>query len=139
MTDVVSFRSLAFRPLSRALSELAVRRDYVVDLTIVCILNALVRLPWVLIVHPGLVWDSTFCYLGAKSIAAGHGYSILGHPTAFFPVGWPAFLAGVFLITGPSVAVIAPVNVILWALTSVLVYLLVERLGGRAVGLVTAS
>jgi asparagine N-glycosylation enzyme membrane subunit Stt3 len=97
------------------------------------------RLPWALIVHTGPSSDSLFYYLGAKSIAAGHGYEILHHPTAFFPVGWPAFLAGVFLITGPSFIAVKVAVLVLWMLTTALVYLLGRRLGGRSVGLVAGA
>jgi len=89
-----------------------------------------------LLTHAGPSSDSFFYYLGAKSIAAGHGYEILGHPTAFFPVGWPAFLAGIFLVTGPSFVVVKITNLVLWALTTTLVYTLGRRLGGRRVGVV---
>ena len=97
------------------------------------------RLPWALIVHAGPSSDSYFYYLGAKSIAAGHGYEILHHPTAFFPVGWPAFLAGLFLITGPSFVVVKIAALALWMLTTAFVYLLGRRLGGRSVGLVAGG
>jgi 4-amino-4-deoxy-L-arabinose transferase-like glycosyltransferase len=93
----------------------------------------------VLLVHAGPTSDSYFYYLGAKSIAAGHGYEILGHPTAFFPVGWPAFLAGIFFITGPSFVVVKTVNLLLWAITTGLVYALGRRLGGRSTGLVAGG
>ena len=98
-----------------------------------------VRLPWALIVHAGPSSDSLFYYLGAKSIAAGHGYEILHHPTAFFPVGWPVFLAGVFLITGPSFIAVKVAALLLWMLTTAFVYLLGRRLGGRSVGLVAGG
>ena len=94
------------------------------------------RLPWVLLTHAGPSSDSLFYYLGAKSIAAGHGYSILGHPTAFFPVGWPAFLGAIFFVTGPSFVVVKITNLVLWVLTTALVYALGRRLGGRRVGVV---
>jgi 4-amino-4-deoxy-L-arabinose transferase-like glycosyltransferase len=102
----------------------------------VAALSVLVRLPWVLIVHPVPVSDTRFYYLSAVSIANGHGYQILGHPTAFFPVGWPAVLGALFFFTGPSMLAIEILNLVLWAVTSMLVYVLGRRLGGRAAGLV---
>ena len=86
--------------------------------------------------HGGSTSDSYFYYLSARSISEGHGYSIMSHPTAFFPVGWPAFLAGLFLITGPSFAAVKALNLLLWALSAGLAYALGRRLSGRAVGLV---
>ena len=101
-------------------------------------MSVLVRLPWVIFVRHGLVWDSTYYFYSAKSIAAGHGYAINGHPTAFLPVGWPAFLGGVFALTGPSIWTVLVVNLLLWAVITALVYLLARRVGGRATGLIAA-
>lgn len=103
------------------------------------VLSLLARLPWVLLTHGGASSDSLFYYLGAKSIAAGHGYQILGHPTAFFPVGWPAFLAGIFVVTGPSFVVVKVVNLVLWTITTGLTYALGRRLGGRRVGVLAGG
>jgi len=117
---------------------LGARRDYVVDLGVAALVSTAFRLPWVVIVHHGLVWDSTFYYWAAKSIASGHGYAILGHPTGFFPVGWSAFLAFFFVFTGPSVWTILVLNLILWSVTAGLVYLLGRRMAGRAAGIVAS-
>jgi 4-amino-4-deoxy-L-arabinose transferase-like glycosyltransferase len=103
---------------------------------VIAALSVLVRLPWVLVVHPVPVSDTRFYYLSATSIANGHGYQILGHPTAFFPVGWPAFLGGLFSVTGPSMLAIEILNIVLWAITAALVYALGRRMGGRATGVV---
>jgi 4-amino-4-deoxy-L-arabinose transferase-like glycosyltransferase len=100
--------------------------------------SVLFRLPWVVLVRHGLARDSSFYYYAAKSIAAGHGYSILGHPTAFFPVGWPAFLALLFAVTGPSIWTIMVLNLILWSLITGLTYLFGRQMGGRKIGLVAA-
>ncbi len=116
-----------------------IRRSYMTDIGAVVALSLIARLPWVMLVHSGPSSDSFFYYLGAKSIAAGDGYQILHHPTAFFPVGWPAFLGGIFVLTGPSFAVVKAVNLVLWALTTGLVYALGRRLGGRSVGLVAGA
>ncbi|MGA9762724.1 MAG: glycosyltransferase family 39 protein [Gaiellaceae bacterium] len=120
----------------RAAAATATRRAWLIDLSVISALSVLVRLPWVLIVHPTPVSDTRFYYLSAQSIADGHGYQILGHATTFFPVGWPAFLAGLFTITGPSMPAIEILNLVLWAVTAGLVYALGRRMGGRAVGLV---
>jgi 4-amino-4-deoxy-L-arabinose transferase and related glycosyltransferases of PMT family len=116
------------------IAKLAARRAWLIDLSVVTTLSVLVRLPWLLIVHPVPVSDTRFYYFSANSIAQGHGYQILGHPTAFFPVGWPAFLAGLFYFTGPSMLAIEILNLVLWALIVALVYVLGRRLGDRATG-----
>lgn len=118
---------------------LAGRRAWLLDIAALTALSTLARLPWVLLAHAGPTSDSYFYYLSASSIADGHGYSIMGHSTAFFPVGWPAFLAGLFAITGPSFAAVKAVNLVLWALSAGLAYALGRRLGGRSVGLVSGG
>jgi 4-amino-4-deoxy-L-arabinose transferase-like glycosyltransferase len=120
-------------------SKRLIRRTYSLDIAVVTVLALAARLPWALIVHAGPSSDSLFYYLGAKSIAAGHGYEILHHPTAFFPVGWPAFLGGLFLITESSFIVVKAAALVLWMLTTAFVYLLGRRLGGRSVGLVAGG
>jgi len=116
-----------------------IRRDWLLDIAALVLLSALARLPWVLLVHGRATSDSYFYYLSARSISEGHGYSIMGHPTAFFPVGWPAFLAALFLVVGPSVATIKAANLVLWALSTGLAYVLGRRLGGRSVGVVSGA
>jgi 4-amino-4-deoxy-L-arabinose transferase-like glycosyltransferase len=126
--------AFTFRRLGRV-----IRRQTTIDVIALGALSLAARLPWVVLVHSGPSSDSFFYYLGAKSIAAGQGYQILGHPTAFFPVGWPAFLAGIFVVTGPSFLAVKVANLILWVVTTVLVYILGKKLGGRRVGLVAGA
>jgi hypothetical protein len=121
---------------ARVSRVLGTHRSVILDISLVAVLSVLARLPWVLIVHAVPTSDSYFYFLGATSIASGHGYAILGHPTAFFPVAWPGFLAGLFVFTGPSYAAVEVLNIVLWAVSGCLVYVLGRRLGGRAVGLV---
>lgn len=137
ISEIESARSPSPRPVRRRwVSRLAARRAWLVDLSVVTVLSVLVRLPWLLIVHPVPVSDTRFYYFSATSIAEGHGYQILGHPTAFFPVGWPAFLGGLFYFSGPSMLVIEVLNLVLWALVAVLAYALGRRLCDRATGVV---
>jgi 4-amino-4-deoxy-L-arabinose transferase-like glycosyltransferase len=64
---------------------------------------ALVRLLWISVVHVPQTVDWLWYYQSAVSIARGHGYSFNGIPTAFWPVGYPGFLAGIFYLVGPHV------------------------------------
>ncbi len=64
--------------------------------------------------------DLSWYYLRATGIAAGAGYSENGVPTAFWPVGWPAFLGAVFAVAGPSVLAGQIVNLVLSALVFML-------------------
>ena len=67
--------------------------------------------------------DFLWYYHRAVSLALGQGYVIAdGTPTAFFPVGYPGFLAGVFRLFGISVAAGQMANVVLGSLTVGLFY-----------------
>src|ERR1700757_3689740 len=46
--------------------------------------------------------DFAWYYARAVGIAAGSGYAEHGILTAFWPVGWPGFLAALFTAIGPS-------------------------------------
>ena len=61
----------------------------------------LVRLLWISVVHVPQVDDWLWYYQSAVGIASGHGYSFNRIPTAFWPVGYPGFLAGIFYLVGP--------------------------------------
>ena len=104
-------------------------RANIVGLAAVIAVSLGVRGAWVAVVHALPVSDFLFYYLGAASIAAGHGYSILGHPTSFFPIGYPAFLALLFTLFGTSLTVVRVSGVLLWTLSAGLAYLLGLRLG----------
>ena len=65
---------------------------------IVGVIAALLRVTWVLFAsRQPIGLSDPYIYLQfAASIAAGDGYnSLLGHPTAYFPPGYPFFLGGV--------------------------------------------
>jgi 4-amino-4-deoxy-L-arabinose transferase-like glycosyltransferase len=64
---------------------------------------AAVRLLWISLVHAPQTVDWLWYYQSGVSIASGHGYSFNGIPTAFWPVGYPGFLAGIFYLLGPHV------------------------------------
>ncbi len=79
--------------------------------------------------------DALWYYERASEIASGAGYAKGGVLTAFFPVGWPALLAGVFMITGPSVLAGQIVNLFFAALVFVFTLMVGTRLfGDRLIG-----
>jgi len=85
------------------------------------------------------VWDGHYYHFGAVRIAQGLGYSddimVSGvrtwHPWAHYPVGYSAFLAGVYRIFGPGLAVAPVVN----AITGALLVAVVHRISLRAMTL----
>jgi Dolichyl-phosphate-mannose-protein mannosyltransferase len=83
----------------------------------VCFLVYMATRIAVLFVHP-LEQSSDFqwYYQRAVEITSGSGYAEGGVLTAFWPVGWPGFLAALFNITGPSVLAAQIANLIFAAL-----------------------
>ncbi len=80
-------------------------------------------------------------YLGrAREIASGQGYQWQGRPTAYWPIGWPAFLGAALSVFGPSVAVGKAVNLVLtWLLCPLAAALAWRWSGSRwAAGLAAA-
>lgn len=56
--------------------------------------------------------DSAWYVARAKEIAAGMGYQEGGFPTAYWPVGWPAILAGGYLLLGSMPLTVVVLNAI---------------------------
>lgn len=88
------------------------------------------RLAWIavaLAAGTGPVSDAAWYAERAAAIASGQGYSIAGTPTAYWPVGYPAFLGALFGVFGdaPSAGMIAN------ALLSVLAMYLALRIARR--------
>jgi 4-amino-4-deoxy-L-arabinose transferase-like glycosyltransferase len=103
-----------------------------------CALGALIRVLWMTNVHSVPVSDFAYYLNKGISLANGQGYTSGGVPTAFWPPGYPIFLAGVFKVFGGSLEVAKATNIVLWTATTVLVYLLGLRLDGRATAAVAA-
>jgi len=72
--------------------------------------------------------DDIDYYELASSLAAGDGYAVRGgQPTARRPFFYPAFLAAVFKLTGPSVAVAKLVQVLLGTLIVWMIFIVGRR------------
>ncbi len=94
-----------------------------------CILAATaLRLIWIAFVHPPQVSDFEWYYERAVSVASGHGYTWNGVPTAYWPVGYPGFLAAVFYFFGTSPMVGQITNVFLSVATILLSYRLSKEI-----------
>ncbi len=88
----------------------------------VVVLAFAIRLCWILIFHPNPISDFAFYFRGAASIARWYGYAPFGVATAYFPVGYPLFLAVLFWIFGVSVTVAQTANLFLSVASLVLAY-----------------
>lgn len=72
--------------------------------------------------------DFGWYFQRGQSIADGAGYSVNGVPTAYWPVGYPGFLAIIFSIFGDSLFLAKLANVILYLAIIILAYLFSKRM-----------
>jgi 4-amino-4-deoxy-L-arabinose transferase-like glycosyltransferase len=92
------------------------------------VLGTFLRVAWIYLVDPDQVSDFSWYQQFATNIALGKGYSINGMPTGYWPIGYPAFLGGLFYLFGPSVLVGKVANIVLYMGTIFLTYTLSKRL-----------
>ena len=123
----------------RVVQQRWLARADLLPVTLIALAAGVSRLAWVAIVKAQPVSDFLFYYRGAVNIATGAGYSIRDHATAFFPVGYPALLAGVFKVAGTDTAVMKLTNVALWVVAAVLAYVLGKQVAGRTAGIVAGA
>ena len=81
----------------------------------VLILGVGLRILWIALVHPNPISDCGWYYDRAISIASGEGYAVDGKLTAYWPVGYSAFLGLLFRIAGPSIWLPVITNVLISA------------------------
>ncbi|MDQ0189154.1 DUF2029 domain-containing protein [Alicyclobacillus cycloheptanicus] len=67
------------------------------------LVNVVLRGAWLCWMHPPQLYDFAWYYQRAVSLLQGKGYVWNGHPTAYWPIGYPYFLSLVFHLTGPHV------------------------------------
>lgn len=98
------------------------------------------RMVWTLAIDTQPVTDFAWYFDRAASIAAGQGYSVDGRLTAYWPVGYPAFLGLWFAVLGPSVVLGKILNTVLVVLGIWIAGHLGRRISGRdSVGLAAAA
>ena len=94
----------------------------------VCLLcAALVRVLWLALVPAVQAYDWLWYFQRGVDIAGGRGYAVEGIPTAYWPVGYPAFLGGVFYLFGPHVVAGQAANILEVLGTILCVYYFVRK------------
>lgn len=123
-------------PQPRALlgDEWLSKRD-AIALAVVSAIAVAVRIVFVSIVRPVPVSDFGWYYQHAVQITTGLGFTTNGFPTAYWPLGWPYFLAAVFAVFGPNAYAGEVVQAILNGLTAGLVFVIAYRIAGGACAL----
>lgn len=110
------------------------RRDTIGVLS-VFLAAIVIRLAFVSIVRPVPVSDFLWYFGRAIGIAEGAGFSRGGLATAYFPPGWPYFLAGIVHLFGASPFAAEIMQAVLGALTAALVVVIGRVIAGRAAGI----
>ena len=80
------------------------------------------RIGWVLLIPSSPTMDAYYYFEGGRAIAQGQGFMLEGQPNCFWPVGYPAFLAGLYLLFGPSVTAAQLGNALLSVGTALFAY-----------------
>ncbi|HKP63912.1 MAG TPA: hypothetical protein VJV78_44565 [Polyangiales bacterium] len=88
------------------------------------------RLAWALIFDPNPVNDGKWYFARSTEIAQGLGYQVSGLPTAYWPVGYPAFLGLVFRLFTPELAAMRMAQVVLAGATLFCIAFVARRLTG---------
>lgn len=114
------------------------RRDTLAILAIVVGAFAL-RLAFIFSVNVIPVSDFGWYYSHAVQIAHGAGYIEHGRPTAFWPPGWPYFLAFVVRIFGAEPLGAQIVQAVLNSLTAGVVFLIARVLAGSLCATIAAA
>lgn len=109
-----------------------------VALAAVSLFALAVRIVFVSIVHPTPISDFGWYYQQAWNVSRGLGLMSNGLPTAYWPPGWPYFLAVIFTLFGPNVYAGEVTQAILNTLTVSLVFLIAQRVAGTASAIAAA-
>jgi 4-amino-4-deoxy-L-arabinose transferase-like glycosyltransferase len=88
------------------------------------------RIGWMLAVDAAPMSDQLWYFERAVGLLNGEGYAVQGQPTAFWPVGYPAFLAGLFAVFGPDIEAAKAANLVLSAVAMAFVYRISRRASG---------
>src|SRR3954453_11610654 len=88
------------------------------------------RIGWMLAVDAAPMSDQLWYFERAVGLLNGEGYVVQGQPTAFWPGGYPAFLAGLFAVFGPDIEVAKAANLVLSAVAMAFVYRISRRAAG---------
>jgi hypothetical protein len=119
-------------------TELSSKARFVWLLAIL-VLAASLRLAWVLLVPNAQYSDSVWYDAAAANLASNGVYGPEGVPSAWFPPGYPFFLAAIYKVAGHNELAGKLGNVAIGVAMTGFTYLLGRQLAGEAVGLIGAA
>lgn len=128
-------RTNGFQRLLSSLLSYVIKHKILVGFLFVTGLAFLLRLTWNLTVHTYPISDFAWYHERAVALMQGQGYSFHGRPTAYWPIGYPLFLAVLYKIFGPHLYIAKAFNIIMSSVTVGLTFLLGRNLWGFTGGL----
>jgi len=111
---------------SRVLTVNIIRHHLFIPICL--LLGVFLRILWIWFINPSQVSDFVWFENRAESIASGHGYSVNGIATAYWPVGYPGFLGLIFRVFGSSVILAKLINIVFYMTAIFLTYILSAEL-----------
>ena len=107
-------------------------REFVV-LALVCLLAFLVRLAYVLTLQPKFLWFDGEQYSRLATGLLEHGTYLngRGHPSAYWPPGYPLFLAAVYALFGVNIVAVRVAQCLIGAGTVAVVHRIARRVLDR--------
>jgi 4-amino-4-deoxy-L-arabinose transferase-like glycosyltransferase len=108
-------------------------REFLV-LALICLLAFLVRLAYVLTLPPRLIWfdGQHYSRLATEILRHGAYLNDRGHPTAFWPPGYPLFLAAIYRLFGVNIVAVRVVQCLISAGTVAVVHRIARRVLDRS-------
>jgi 4-amino-4-deoxy-L-arabinose transferase-like glycosyltransferase len=133
--DVDSSRAGARRssPPPSGLGRSGHDREFVV-LALICLLAFLIRLAYVLTLQPRSFWFDGEHYSRLATGILQHGVYLndRGHPTAYWPPGYPLFLAAIYRLFGVDIVAVRVVQCLVGAGTVAVVHRIARRVLDRS-------
>lgn len=108
-------------------------------LVAIVVLNLIIRSAWLMYMHPPQISDFAWYLKEATTIYQGHGYTVNGVPTAYWPAGYVYFLSLLFRLTGVSVIAGLIANAALSVGIVIVVYLSTLKVSQSQVAAVVAG
>ena len=99
----------------------------------------LLRLIWVLLIEVAPTSDALWYHEAAIGIAEKGSYELEGKATAFFPIGYPAFLAGLYAVFGQNIIIAQLANVVLSFFILYLTYRLAQAWFSERIALISLA
>lgn len=104
--------------------------------SVIMLIGLVLRIWWVLSVDTQPVSDFLLYHQGALSIISGGGFRIHGYLSAYEPIGYPGFLAGLYYIFGANIMAAKIANILLSGMMLALVYYIAGRCFSKKAGFI---